>query len=95
VPAVSALLHPEEQRALSADGHEIGIHGWIHELNSVLPKEVERDLMRRAADTLEEITCVRPVGMRTLSWDFSASTLEIAKEMGLLYDSSLMADEDC
>ena len=37
VPAVTALLHPDEQRALVAEGHEIGIHGWIHELNSVLP----------------------------------------------------------
>jgi peptidoglycan/xylan/chitin deacetylase (PgdA/CDA1 family) len=95
VPAVAALIHPDEQRELAADGHEIGIHGWIHELNSVLPKQAERDLMLRAADTLEEITGIRPVGMRTPSWDFSPSTLEIAKELGLLYDSSLMADEDC
>ena len=78
-----------------AEGHEIGIHGWIHELNSVLPYEAERDLMMRAADTLEKITGVRPVGLRTPSWDFSPNTLRIEKEMGLLYDSSLMADEDC
>src|SRR5918992_518998 len=95
VPAVSALLHPEEQRALVAEGHEIGIHGWIHELNSVLPYEAERDLMLRSADTLEKITGKRPVGLRTPSWDFSPHTLRIEKEMALLYDSSLMADEDC
>ncbi len=95
VPAVTALLYPDEQRQLIADGHEIGIHGWIHELNSVLPHEAERDLMLRAADTLAQITGTRPVGMRTPSWDFSAHTLAIAKEMGLLYDSSLVADEDC
>lgn len=95
VPAVAALLHPDEQRRVVAEGHEIGIHGWIHELNSVLPYETERDLMFRAADTLEKITGVRPVGLRTPSWDFSASTLKIEKELGLLYDSSLMADEDC
>jgi peptidoglycan/xylan/chitin deacetylase (PgdA/CDA1 family) len=95
VPAVSALLYPDEQRALAAEGHEIGIHGWIHELNSVLPHEAERDLMLRAADTLEQITGTRPVGIRTPSWDFSPNTLAIEKEMGLLYDSSLMADEDC
>ena len=95
VPAVAALLHPDEQRQVVAAGHEIGIHGWIHELNSVLPYEAERDLMFRAADTLEKITSVRPVGMRTPSWDFSPNTLRIEKELGLLYDSSLMADEDC
>jgi peptidoglycan/xylan/chitin deacetylase (PgdA/CDA1 family) len=95
VPAVAAMLHPEEQRQVIAEGHEIGIHGWIHELNSVLPYEVERDLMLRSADELEKITGVRAVGLRTPSWDFSPNTLKIERDMGLLYDSSLMADEDC
>jgi peptidoglycan-N-acetylglucosamine deacetylase len=95
VPAVAALLYPDEQKRLVAEGHEIGIHGWIHELNSVLPYEVERDLMFRSTDTLEKITGVRPVGLRTPSWDFSPNTLRIETELGLLYDSSLMADEDC
>lgn len=92
VPAVAALLHPEEQASLAAEGHEIGLHGWIHERNTELPAEVERDLMLRSADTLEKITGQRPVGMRTPSWDYSAATLTIAREMGLLYDSSLFAD---
>jgi peptidoglycan/xylan/chitin deacetylase (PgdA/CDA1 family) len=95
VPAVSALLHPDEQRRVVAEGHEIGIHGWIHELNSVLPYEAERDLMLRSADALEKITGRRPVGLRTPSWDFSPHTLRIEREMGLQYDSSLMADVDC
>ncbi|MBB3454344.1 peptidoglycan/xylan/chitin deacetylase (PgdA/CDA1 family) [Rhizobium sp. BK313] len=95
VPAVAALLHPDEQRRVVAEGHEIGIHGWIHELNSVLPYEAERELMFRSTDTLEKITGLRPVGLRTPSWDFSPNTLKIETELGLLYDSSLMADEDC
>ena len=94
VPAVSALLHPDEQRALSDDGHEIGLHGWIHERNADLPQAVERDLMLRAADTLEAVAGRRPVGLRTPSWDHSPHTLRIAADMGLLYDSSLMADDD-
>jgi peptidoglycan/xylan/chitin deacetylase (PgdA/CDA1 family) len=94
VPAVAALLYEDEQRRVVAEGHEIGIHGWIHELNSQLPYEIERDLMFRASDTLERITGVRPVGLRTPSWDFSPTTLQIERELGLLYDSSLMADDD-
>jgi peptidoglycan/xylan/chitin deacetylase (PgdA/CDA1 family) len=94
VPGVSALLHPDEQRRVIAEGHEIGLHGWIHELNSVLPEAAERDLYLRAADTLEKVSGQRPVGMRTPSWDFSPFTLKIQREMGLLYDSSLMADDD-
>ena len=71
VPAVAALLYADEQRRVAAEGHEVGIHGWIHELNSQLPYEIERDLMFRAADTLEKIAGNRPVGLRTPSWDFS------------------------
>jgi peptidoglycan/xylan/chitin deacetylase (PgdA/CDA1 family) len=95
VPAVAALLHEDEQRGVTAAGHEIGLHGWIHELNSTLSYQEERDLLLRSADTLEKITGLRPVGMRTPSWDFSPHTLRIACELGLVYDSSLMADEDC
>lgn len=95
VPAVVAQLYPEEQKAVVDAGHEIGIHGWIHELNSILPAENERDLMLRSADMLEKITGIRPVGIRTPSWDFSDSTLSIIREMGLRYDSSLMADDNC
>ena len=93
-PAVSALLHPEEVRATADDGHEIGIHSWIHEANTTLPREAERDLTFRAAETLGRIAGRNPVGMRTASWDFSVNTLDIVRELGLLYDSSLMADDD-
>jgi len=95
VPAVTALLYPEEQRRVIAEGHEIGIHGWIHERNSDLPLDAERELQMRSADVLEKVAGKRPVGIRTPSWDFSPNTLAITKEMGLVYDSSLMADVDC
>ncbi len=95
VPAVVALLYPDEQRRIIAEGHEIGIHGWIHELNSTLSGEIERDLMMRSADALEKVTGLRPLGIRTPSWDFSQSTLNSIVRMGLVYNLSLMADEDC
>ncbi len=93
-PAVAALLHPDEVKGVAAEGHEIGIHSWIHERNTSLPYMAERDLSFRAADVLERLSGRTPVGMRTASWDFSPNTLQIIVEMGLLYDSSLMADDD-
>ncbi len=87
MPAVSAMINEDEVRAVVASGHELGMHSWIHEFNSRLDEVTERDLALRAADVLERITGVRPVGMRTASWDFSPYTLKIAREMGLLYDS--------
>lgn len=94
MPAVSALLHPDEVRAVVAGGHELAIHSWIHETNSPLDHATERDLAFRARDTLARLGGVEPVGMRTASWDFSPHTLKIIREMGLLYDSSLMADDE-
>jgi len=93
-PAVAALLHPDEVRGVAGDGHEIGVHSWIGERNSSLPFEAERDLSLRAAEVLDTLAGRPCVGMRTASWDFSPNTIVIIKEMGLLYDSSLMADDE-
>ncbi len=94
VPAVTALLHPDEiQAIIHRNRHEIGMHGWIHERNSLLGEEDERRLMQMAYNTLKEITGKPPAGIRTPSWDFSRSTIKLIKELGLLYDSSLMADD--
>ncbi|MDH4219994.1 MAG: polysaccharide deacetylase [Candidatus Aminicenantes bacterium] len=94
VPAVTVLLHQDVMKAIVAKGrHEIGMHGWIHERNSLLSEEEERVLMQKSFDTLKEWTGRAPVGIRTPSWDFSLSTLNLIKELGLLYDSSLMADD--
>lgn len=94
MPAVSALLHPGEVRRYAAEGHEVAMHGWIHERIGSLPPAGERELAMRSADVLERSTGARPVGIRTPSWDFSSATLGIIRELGLRYDSSLMADDE-
>jgi peptidoglycan/xylan/chitin deacetylase (PgdA/CDA1 family) len=94
VPAVSAQLHPDEVRGYVEAGHEVALHGWIHERNATLPANVELELAWRSLEVLERVTGVRPCGMRTASWDFSPNTLSVIRELGLVYDSSLMADDD-
>jgi peptidoglycan-N-acetylglucosamine deacetylase len=94
VPAVSAILYPDSMKAIVKPGkHEVGLHGWIHERNSQLDEATERDLLRKAFDTLTSASGKTPAGMRTPSWDYSPYTIAIAQELGLLYDSSLMADD--
>ena len=94
IPAVASLLHPGEALRCAEFGHEVGIHGWIHERNTLLARDVERDLTKRSFDALERACGARPVGIRTPSWDFSDATLDIIRELGLIYDSSLMADDE-
>ena len=94
IPAISAKLHPESIKDIvSKKRHEIGVHGWIHERNSLLEEGDERDLMRRSIESLTQMTGRKPVGMRTPSWDLSQATMKLAREFGLIYDSSLMADD--
>ena len=94
IPAVSALLHPEEVEAYVDAGHEVAVHGWIHERNALLERDEELDVTGRAIDTLERLTGHRPQGIRTPSWDFSPYTLDVILELGFGYDSSLMADDE-
>lgn len=93
IPGVSAKLYPEDVKRIAAAGHELGIHGWIHEWTASLERDDERMLMERSLDTLEELGGRRPVGIRTGSWEYSPNTLDLIVELGLLYDTSLMADD--
>ncbi len=95
MPAAVALIDPDEPRRIRDCGHEIGMHGWLHENNSLLTYDQERELMLRAFETLERATGESPVGFRSANWDIGPGTMRIVRELGLDYDSSLMADESC
>jgi len=67
VPAVSALLHPGEIGTCVAAGHEIALHGWIHEWNATLGPDTERDLLMRSIDVIERIRIGAGVHSRSLA----------------------------
>lgn len=94
IPAVSLMLSPDMADTIKASGrHEFAVHGWIHEMNTQVPAAVERDLVQRSVDYLTRVTGTRPVGYRAPSWNFSPATLDIIRDLGFLYESSLMADD--
>lgn len=93
-PAWSLKLAPEQAALIQESGmHEIAVHGWIHELNTALDGETEERLLRQAVETITEIAGTRPVGYRAPSWNHSPNTLRIVRDIGFLYESSLMADD--
>jgi peptidoglycan/xylan/chitin deacetylase (PgdA/CDA1 family) len=97
IPAVAAALHPNMIKDIQASPlqHEIGVHGWIHELLPALNNEAEEQrLLNQAIDYLTKATGKRPVGYRAPSWQFSQWTPGQIKAAGFLYDSSLMASDD-
>ena len=94
IPAVSLMTTPEMAERIKRSGrHEFGVHGWIHEMNTAVPASIERELVQRAIDTLTHLTGSRPVGYRAPSWNMSPATLQIIRDLGFLYESSLMADD--
>ena len=93
-PAWSLMLAPEQAEIIQQSGrHEIGVHGWIHELNTLLDGPTEARLLAQAVAKIEAITGTRPVGYRAPSWNHSTNTLQIVRDMGFLYESSLMHDD--
>ena len=97
IPAVSGLLHPQMVKDIQASalGHEIAVHGWIHERLPLLNDEQEEQrLLNESINTLTQLTGKRPVGYRAPSWKFSGWTMGQVKAAGFLYDSSLMASDD-
>lgn len=95
IPAVSAALHPQMiPDILARKRHEIGVHGWIHELLPALDNEAEEQrLLNQAIDYLTRAIGKKPVGYRAPSWQFSRFTMAQVKAAGFLYDSSLMASD--
>jgi peptidoglycan/xylan/chitin deacetylase (PgdA/CDA1 family) len=94
IPAMSLVIAPQQVDIIRKAGrHEFAVHGWIHEMNTTLPGPVEKELVQRAIDTLTSMTGTRPVGYRAPSWNFSPNTLSILRELGFMYESSLMADD--
>ena len=95
IPTVDGQLHPDAIDAILASPlkHEIGIHGWIHEPIADLKPGEERELTTRAFEWWTQRLGHKPEGIRTPSWDFTGNTLAIIHDLGLVYDSSLMADD--
>lgn len=94
IPAMSLMIDRSQVALIQRSGrHEFAVHGWIHEMNTAVPADVERRLVQQAIDTLTAMTGTRPVGYRAPSWNFSPNTMSIVRDLGFLYESSLMADE--
>jgi peptidoglycan/xylan/chitin deacetylase (PgdA/CDA1 family) len=93
VPGHTACAFPELIEDIVAGGHEIGHHGWVHELPAQLDAGEERRAFERGMEVLEEIVGRRPVGYRAPGSAITATTVGLLVEHELLYDSSCFGDD--
>src|SRR6478672_2427123 len=74
VEGLNAELYPDALRAIAAAGHEVGLHGWRHEVWNALSPAEEDELLGRGVGALAglglEVEGFRPpgggLGSRTL-----------------------------
>jgi polysaccharide deacetylase family protein (PEP-CTERM system associated) len=76
-------------KEISLRGHEIACHGFNHELiYRQSPKNFKEDV-RASKELLEDITGTKVVGYRAPSFSITDWAIDILKECGFEYDSSL------
>ena len=81
--------HADAVREIVERGHELGMHGWLHEDWSALSGDAERELAARATAALTRAAGTAPRGFRAPGGVRSAHTERILLELGYRYDASL------
>ncbi len=85
----NGLHHPEEVAEIVRRGHELGMHGFLHEPWSSLSPSEESALAARATDALGQAAGVRPRGFRAPGGTRTPETEGILLALGYAYDASL------
>jgi peptidoglycan/xylan/chitin deacetylase (PgdA/CDA1 family) len=93
VVAMNAVNHPQEVSEIVERGHEVATHGWVHEKISHLGKEEETERLMKCVDAIKDATGYRPVGNRTAGGELTPNTLDVLKDNGFIYDSSLRGSD--
>ncbi|MBO8129370.1 MAG: polysaccharide deacetylase family sporulation protein PdaB [Peptococcaceae bacterium] len=68
--------HKEIAKRIAEEGHEIGSHGWKHENYSEMSNDQIKEEIRKAHDTLKEITGQNPTLIRTPNGDWNEQVLD-------------------
>ncbi len=87
-----AEAHPALVREIAAAGHEIGSHGWSHELIYRQTRAVFAKETRRSKSVLEDIVGRKVEGYRAAEFSVTERSrwaLEVLAESGFTYDSSI------
>jgi peptidoglycan/xylan/chitin deacetylase (PgdA/CDA1 family) len=85
----NGIHHPEAVGEIVARGHELGMHGWLHENWSSLSPDDERTLAARATEALTAAAGVAPRGFRAPGGARTPRTEGILLDLGYRYDASL------
>ena len=81
----SCEAYPALAKEIAQRGHEMGAHGYQHDVQYNMDRDTERTFIQNARDSIEKATGQRPVGWNGRGQLRSANTLELAQEAGFIY----------
>ncbi|KAH7325618.1 polysaccharide deacetylase family protein [Stachybotrys elegans] len=90
IPGHTAETFPAAAQAVFESGAEIGLHGYSHEGIYQMTEEQERDVLLKCIDVATKLTGQKPRGYRAPMYTIRETTVQLLREHGFLYDSSLM-----
>ena len=75
------------------NGHEIALHCYEHEILKDLPKEEFDALIKKSKEILKQELGVEPVGYRFPCFEYKDQLLDVLKDNGFIYNSSMSMRE--
>lgn len=92
-PGWCMARYPHLVEAVLEDGHEVGLHGYMHEVSWEQDSSAEEHILDRGLEIAERLLGAPPVGWRAPLYGFSDRSAELLVARGFLYDASLMGDD--
>ncbi len=80
VEAVNCEVNPEALQTIGARGHELGVHGWAHEVWGALDADTERELLERATRAFGALG-LSAGGFRPPGGDLTPATPALLREL--------------
>ena len=94
VPVLTMELHPEIVPMIQENPrNEIGFHSYVHENPLSLNPSQEKETYLKGLQLFRKHVGENPTGFRSAAWDLTESTVSFVRELGFIYDSSMMADD--
>jgi peptidoglycan/xylan/chitin deacetylase (PgdA/CDA1 family) len=93
IPGYIVERHPRMVEAIVSAGHEVGLHGYLHEKLAGLSMTEEEGILVRCIEILERHTGRRPTGYRAPWFELNPWTPALLARHGLSYCASAMGDD--
>ena len=94
VPGWCAERYPKAVELMVKNGHEVALHGYLHEYPNELTKEQELFWTTKGMEAIKKISGKKPRGYRAPWYKYSKHSTDILAELGMLWDTSLMGDDN-